>query len=161
MNEQEINQKLAKVHCGSFTTVVYRTALCTNKDHEGVEVTKVVKAVARFGVNYSKMASVQKKAAAKAALGLAVSLDDKKLPWGIWKTRFLIENKGQLYVRLACPKNNILLAPKVLAYYANGQEITKEQAMEMTRPSEWTKKEEDLDVYVKKIEDIVSIKTKD
>ena len=79
------------------------------------------------------------------------------LPWGIWKNRFLIENKGQLYVRLTCPKNSVDLKRVVLGYYVNGQEVSKEEAMAITRPSDWTQKDDDLDVYTKKIEDIVSI----
>ena len=115
----------------------------------------MVKAIVRFGVDYGHMASVKQKAAQKAALGLASSIN--ALPWGFWKTRFLIENKGQLYVRLTCPKNNVNLKPVVLGYYVNGQEVSKEEAMAITRPSDWAQKDDDLDVYTKKIEDIVSI----
>lgn len=155
MNEQQISEILEGIHCGSFTKVVYKTTLATNKDHKGVEVTKVVKSVIRIGVRYSEMASVKAKAAAKAVTGLAVDLN--KLPWGNWVNRFLIENKGQLYVRFSCSKNNAKLKPVVLGYYADGKEISEEEAREMTRPSEWTKKEDDLDVFNKKIEDIISI----
>lgn len=155
MNRNQIEEKLGKVHCGSFTKVVYRTTITANKDHKGVEVTKVVKAVVRIGVRYSEMASVKAKAAAKAVTNLATDLN--KLPWGEWAGRFLIENKGQLYVRFACAKNNARLRPVVLGYYANGEEISEEEAREMTRPSEWTKKEDDLDVFNKKIEDVISI----
>ena len=101
------------------------------------------------------MASVKQKAAQKAALGLAT--ETNVLPWGTWKTRFLIEHKGQLYVRLTCPKNNANLKPVVLGYYVNGQEVSKEEAMAITRPSDWTQRDDDLDVYTKKIEDIISI----
>lgn len=155
MNEQQINEVLKGIHCGSFTKVVYKTSLHADKDHKGIEVVKIVKAVVRFGVNYGNMASVKQKAAQKAALGLATSMNS--LPWGFWKTRFLIENKGQLYVRLTCPKNNVNLKPVVLGYYVNGQEVSKEEAMAITRPSDWTQKDDDLDVYTKKIEDIISI----
>ena len=155
MNEQQINEVLKGIHCGSFTKVVYKTSLHTDKDHKGTEVTKVVKAVVRFGVDYGHMESVKQKAAQKAALGLAVSMNS--LPWGTWKNRFLIENKGQLYVRLTCPKNSIYLKPVVLGHYVNGQEVSKEEAMAITRPSDWTQKDDDLDVYTKKIEDIISI----
>lgn len=155
MNRNQIEEKLGKIHCGSFTKVVYKTTLTVNKDHKGVEVTKVVKAVVRIGVRYSEMASVKAKAAAKAVTGLAVDLN--KLPWGEWVSRFLIENKGQLYVRFACAKNNANLKPVVLGYYANGEEVSEERAREMTHPSEWTKKEDDLDVFNKKIEDVISI----
>ena len=155
MNEQQINKILEGIHCGSFTKVVYKTALHANKDHKGVKVVKLVKAIARFGVDYSQMASVKQKAAQKAALGMAI--DTHKLPWGKWKNRFLIENKGQLYVRFACAKNNARLKPVVLGYYADGEEISENEAREMTRPSEWTKKEDDLDVFNKKIEDVISI----
>ena len=155
MNEQQINEILKGIHCGSFMKVVYKTSLHADKDHKGTEVTKVVKAVVRFGVDYGHMESVKQKAAQKAALGLAVSMNS--LPWGIWKNRFLIENKGQLYVRLTCPKNSVYLKPVVLGYYVNGQEVSKEEAMAITRPSDWTQKDDDLDVYTKKIEDIGSI----
>lgn len=155
MNEQQISKILEGIHCGSFTKVVYKTTLHADKDHKGDEVVKVVKAIVRFGVDYGHMASVKQKAAQKAALGLASSMN--ALPWGSWKTRFLIENKGQLYVRLTCPKNNVNLKPVVLGYYVNGQEVSKEEAMAITRPSDWTQKDDDLDVYTKKIEDIVSI----
>ena len=155
MNEQQINEVLKGIHCGSFAKVVYKTSLHADKDHKGDEVVKVVKAIARFGVDYGHMASVKQKAAQKAALGL--SAPTNPLPWGTWKNRFLIENKGQLYVRLACPKNNISLKPVVLGYYVNGQEVSKEEAMAITRPSDWTQKDDDLDVYTKKIEDIISI----
>ena len=155
MNEQQINEVLKGIHCGSLTKVVYKTSLHADKDHEGTEVTKVVKAVVRFGVDYWHMESVKQKAAQKAALGLAITKNS--LPWGIWKTRFLIENKGQLYVRLTCPKNNVYLKPVVLGYYVNGQEVSKEEAMAITRPSDWKQKDDDLDVYTKKIEDIISI----
>lgn len=155
MNEQKINEVLEGIHCGSFTKVVYKTTLHADKDHKGDEVVKMVKAVVRFGVDYAQMESVKQKAAQKAALGLAVSLHS--LPWGTWKTRFLIEHKGQLYVRLTCPKNNRNLKPVILGYYVNGQEVSKEEAMAITRPSDWTQKDDDLDVYTKKIEDIVSI----
>lgn len=155
MNEQQINEVLKRIHCGSFTKVVYKTSLHADKDHKGIEVVKMVKAVVRFGVNYGNMASVKQKAAQKAALGLATSMNS--LLWGTWKNRFLIENKGQLYVRLACPKNNVNLKPVVLGYYVNGQEVSKEDAMAITRPSDWTQRDDDLDVYTKKIEDIISI----
>lgn len=155
MNEQQINEILKGIHCGSLTKVVYKTSLHADKDHKGTEVTKIVKAVVRFGVDYRNMASVKQKAAQKAALGLATFMNS--LPWGIWKNRFLIENKGQLYVRLTCPKNNFRLKPVVLGYYVNGQEVSKEEAMAITRPSDWTQKDDDLDVYTKKIEDIISI----
>lgn len=155
MNEQQINKVLKGIHCGSFTKVVYKTSLHADKDHKGTEVTKVVKATVRFGVDYGHMESVKQKAAQKAALGLAVPTNS--LRWGIWKNRFLIENKGQLYVRLTCPKNNVNLKPVVLGYYVNGQEVSKEEAMAITRPSDWTQKDDDLDVYTKKIEDIISI----
>ena len=155
MNEQQINEVLKGIHCGSFTKVVYKTSLHADKNHKGTEVTKVVKAVVRFGVDYGHMESVKQKAAQKAALGLAVSMNS--LPWGIWKNRFLIENKGQLYVRLTCPKNSVYLKPVVLGYYVNGQEVSKEEAMAITRPSDWMQKDDDLDVYTKKIEDIISI----
>lgn len=155
MNEQQINEVLEGIHCGSFTKVVYKTSLHADKDHKGTEVTKVVKAVVRIGVRYSEMASVKAKAAAKAVAGLAVDLN--KLPWGNWVSRFLIENKGQIYVRFACAKNNVNLKPVVLGYYADGKEISEEEARGMTRPSEWTKKDDDLDVFNKKIEDIISI----
>lgn len=155
MNRNQIEEKLEGIHCGSFTKVVYKTTLAANKDHKGVEVTKVVKSVVRIGVRYSEMASVKAKAAARAVTGLAADLN--KLPWGNWISRFLIENKGQLYVRFACSKNNVNLKPVVLGYYADGKEISEEKARKMTRPSEWTKKEDDLDVFNKKIEDIISI----
>lgn len=155
MNEQQISKILEGIHCGSFTKVVYKTSLHADKDHKGDEVVKVVKAVVRFGVDYGHMASVKQKAAQKAALGLATSVNS--LPWGTWKSRFLIENKGQLYVRLACPKNNISLKPVVLGYYVNGREVSKEDAMAITRPSDWTQRDDDLDVYTKKIEDVISI----
>lgn len=155
MNEQQINEVLKGIHCGSFTKVVYKTSLHADKDHKGIEVVKMVKAVVRFGVNYGNMASVKQKAAQKAALGLATSMNS--LPWGTWKNRFLIENKGQLYVRLTCPKNNPNLKPIALGYYVNGQEVSKEEAMAIARPSDWTQRDDDLDVYTKKIEDIISI----
>lgn len=155
MTEQQINEILKGIHCGSFTKVVYKTTLHADKDHKGDKVIKMVKAIVRFGVSYANMESVKQKAAQKAALGLATPTN--VLPWGTWKTRFLIENKGQLYVRLTCPKNNLNLKPVVLGYYVNGQEVSKDEAMAITRPSDWTQKDDDLDVYTKKIEDIVSI----
>lgn len=154
MNEQQINEVLGRIHKGAFTKVVYKTILHSNKDYKEVEVTKIVEVVARFGVEYANMASVKQKMAQKAAIGQAASVHT--LAWGSWKSDFLIENKGQTYVRLTCPKNNPKLAPKVIGYYANGKEITKAEAMTMTRASDWATKE-DIDVYVKKIDDIISI----
>lgn len=155
MTLQQINEILEEIHCGSFTRVVYRTSLHADRNHKGVEVIKVVKAVVRFGVDYQKMASVKQKAAQKAALGLAASTH--ALCWGTWISRFLIENKGEVYVRLACSKNNVNHKSVVLGYYVNGREVSKEEAKAITRPSDWTQKDDDLDVYTKKVEDIVSI----
>lgn len=155
MNRNQIEEKLGKIHCGSFTKVVYKTTLAADKDHKGVEVAKVVKAVVRIGVRYSEMASVKAKAAAKAVTGLSADLN--KLPWGKWAGRFLIENKGQLYVRFACAKNNASLKPVVLGYYANGEKISEDEAKAMTRPSEWARKDDNLDVFNKRIEDVISI----
>lgn len=155
MNEEQITKKIEGIHGGSFTSVVYKTALAANKDHKGVEVYKVVKAVVRLHVRYSAMASVKQKMAQKAILGLASDVD--KLPWGTWKGDCLIENKGQLYVRFAVSKNNLSHKSKVIGYYADGKEITEAEARALTRPSEWSRQGREFDVFDKKIEDIVSI----
>lgn len=153
MNENQITKKVEGIHGGSFTSVVYKTVIATNKDHKNTTVYKIVKAVVRLNVRYSSMASVKQKLAQKAALGLAADVD--KLPWGTWKGNCLIENKGQLYVRFAVSKNNASHKSKVLGYYADGKEISEAEARELTRPSEWDRPERDLDVYTKKIEDIL------
>lgn len=153
MNEQQINKILERIHCGSFTRVVYKTSLHADKDHKGDEVIKVVRIVVRFGCNYSNLKSVKQKAAQRAALGLAT--ETHALRWGTWKTRFLIENKDQLYVRLTLSKNNPNHKPKVLGYYVNGKEVSKEEAKAITRPSDWNEKDDD--VLSPKIENIISI----
>ena len=155
MTEQQINEILEEIHGGSFTRVVYKTSLHTDKFHKGLEAIKVVRAVARFGVKYQNMASVKQKAAQKAALGLAT--ETSVLPWGTWINKFLIENKGQVYVRLTCSKNNPRHKSKVLGYYVNGREVSEEEMRAITRPSDWTQKDDELDVYNKKVEDIICI----
>lgn len=155
MKEQQINEILEEIHGGSFTRVVYKTSLHPDKFHKDFEAIKVVRAVARFGVNYNNMASVKEKAAQKAALGLAT--ETSTLPWGTWINKFLIGNKGKTYVRLTCSKNNPRHKPKVLGYYVNGREVSEEEMRAITRPSDWTQKDDELDVYNKNIEDIICI----
>lgn len=153
MTEQQINKVLKKIHGGSYARVVLKTSIQTDKNHKDDEVIKVVRFTVGFGCSYKNLSSVKQKAAQKAALGLSES--SRTLLWGTWKNRFLIENKGEVYVRLTCAKNNPRQAPKVLGYYVNGREVSKEEAKAITRPSEW--KQKDSDVLSPKIKNVISI----
>ena len=156
MNYIELTKILSQKKQGCYYPVVYQTVMASNKDHKEVKVTKVVKAIVRYGITYGNIGEVKVKKASDILLGITDDKTDRELPWGTWINRWIIENHGNYYVRMTVSKNR-LHHPKVLGYYADGVEITEDQARALTRPSEWNKGDRDMLVFNKKIGDILSL----
>ncbi len=152
MEKQELLNIISNKHQGAYVQVTYQTNITPNKNFKGHIITKVVQSVVRFGVRYSNIKSVIEK---RQAIGMVGEIKEV-LPWGEWKNRWMIENKGETYIRMTTSKI-FLHRPKVIGYYFDGNPITREEAMGVTQPSQWVKKETP-EVFNKNIKDILAVK---
>lgn len=120
---------------GGIVTVETEREMKVRKGEQ--PIMKVSEFQARVGVNYDNIASVQE----KRATG---ELPEKNagLPWGEWKVpNYIIEHKGELYVRMATLNNTFKRAPK---FFRNGVEISADEARAASLASEFSTKEGDV-----------------
>ena len=112
----------------------------------------MVSAICRFGVAYShiNVDAIQQRPQDNSG---EVS---EKLPWGEWDNEcpYFIVHKDNYYLR--CTVSRSPNHHRKVTYLLDGVEITREEAMKYTRPSEWNKQNEDY-VYNPKLINIVSI----
>ena len=142
---------------GAYINIEYKTQITSNKDHKDLVVEKVVKSVVRLGINYLNIADVRAKNAQKAALGVAT--EEKKSSPFFHKNTYILgneKNEGKYYLQLFTSKSPKHKS-KIVGYYANGVEITEEEARSYTQPSQWTQKNSSLDVFQKNIQDILNL----
>jgi hypothetical protein len=105
---------------------------------------------ARVGVNYDNIKAVQE----KRAEGV-LPAENAGLPWGQWvEFPYVIEHKGEYYVRCTVVRNNFRKAP---VYTVHGDVIEREMAQVMCLASEF-KDGDDNDVFNIKVSSIISVK---
>lgn len=104
----------------------------------------------RVGVNYDNIQAVKDKRADGT-----LPAENAGLPWGQWvEFPYVIEHKGEYYVRCTVLRNNFRKAP---TYSVHGNEITKEQAQIMCLASEF-REGDDNDVFNVKVSSILEVK---
>lgn len=107
---------------------------------------------ARIGCKYDNLSAVKEKRASGE-----LPEENQGLPWGEWKIfPYVIEHKGQLYIRCTTLKNN----PDSINethFFMNGKEISKDDVVKAALASEF-KKGSDNDVFNIKIDDILYAK---
>ena len=150
MKRNEITAKLQTIRNGAYTNITFISDVCSNKDYKDRKVQKIVSAVVRLGVQYSHIQVEEIQSRQKDGLST-----EEKLPWGEWDIDcpYLISHKDNYYLR--CTVSRSPNHHRKVRYLVDGVEVTKEEAMLYTRPSEWNKKEEY--VYNPKIDNILSL----
>ena len=115
-------------HPGAMMRVVIESPVPTLKSVQGVTVVKRSELFVTAGTEFANRKDVREaiEAGERGQVG--------PLPWGVWaEYPFIIAHKGNEYVRLYPPSEAQLehfnLAPKA-TFFANGQEISREQAIE-------------------------------
>lgn len=153
MQKQEIQNKLAKIRNGAYTNITFLSEIIPNKDNKEHKIQKITKAVVRFGITYShiKVASIQSR---PVIPGESKPLTEQ-LPWGEWdpECSCLIAHKDNYYLR--CTVSRSPKHHRETRYFLDGVEVSKEDIIPLTRPSEWTPREEY--VFNPKIENILAI----
>lgn len=158
MNKQEIMSVLNNVKSGTYQVVTYKTKITSDKYNKDKEIVKVVRAVVRFGVQYSHLDELVQEAKERAALGLEP--EKHELKNSHWLNKWLIEHdNGTIYLRCTVSKGAYHKS-KVLGYFKDGVAISEAEARACTQPSQWTPKNGTFLVFNKKIEDIISIGNK-
>jgi len=152
MNKQQIEQSLKAIHNGAYTKIRYLSTIPSNKENKGKVVQKMTDSIVRLGVTYCHIAvpeiqdSIKNNDSAK-----------RELPWGQWDEQnpnYLIEHKGNYYLR--CSTSRSPNHHGKVRYFVDGAEVSKEEAMSLTRPSEWTDART-MYVFNPKIENILAI----
>lgn len=153
MQKQEIKNKLAKIKNGTYTNITFLSEIIPNKDNKGHKIQKITKAIVRFGVAYShiKVESIQSR---PVIPGESNPLTEQ-LPWGEWdpECSCLIAHKDNYYLR--CTVSRSPKHHRKTRYFLDGVEVSKEDIIPLTRPSEWTPREEY--VFNPNIENILAI----
>lgn len=163
MKLETVIKKIQTTKKGAYTPVVYQTTIPSNKEYKDVLVTKITRAIVRLGCKYDNLAAVKLARAATLSLGETKKVSARSYNWildskGNSLFPYLYQgSKGGVNIRFTVAHNVHYTASKVVGYYANGIEITKEQAMLYTRPSAWEVRKGAFDVFDKHIEDIISI----
>lgn len=119
---------------GAFVKVLWHSFPDPAAAHKHVELKKVTSAVCRAGINYANLAPV------KEAIEAGERGEVEPLPWGQWYVKdgksffpYIIEHKGELYIRLY-PSSNEKQLPKT-KYFVNGEEVTKQKFAEYLTPA--------------------------
>lgn len=153
MQKQEIQNKLAKIRNGAYTNITFLSEIIPNKDNKEHKIQKITKAVVRFGITYShiKVDSIQSR---PVLPGESKPLTEQ-LPWGEWdpECSCLIAHKDNYYLR--CTVSRSPKHHRETRYFLDGVEVSREEVIPLTRPSEWTPREEY--VFNPKIENILAI----
>lgn len=158
MNKQEIISILNNVKSGTYQVVTYKTKIASDRYNKDKEITKVVRTVVRFGVQYSHLDELVQEAKKRVALGLEP--EKHELINAHWINKWLIEHdNGNIYLRCTVSKG-IYHKSQVLGYFKNGVAISEAEARACTQPSQWAPKNNPLLVFNKNIEDIISIGNK-
>lgn len=160
MELKEIMQKIKTIKKGTYTSIVYVTKIPSNKDHKDVVVTKMTKAIVRLGCSYEHLASVKLAQKATLSLGEETKTSTRVYEWlkeENGKSLFPLLYKGKNGINLRCTiAHKVHYKPfKVLGYYANGKEISKQEAEIYTQPSAWKERTSAFDVFDKNVNDII------
>lgn len=165
MEKEELLNALKKVHNGSYINIIYRSTLIPNRDNKDKKIEKIVSAVVRLGVAYSHINAESVVASRKYDEN--GKLIPEKLPWGQWDPDccYLInhtkedkktkELKTTSYLR--CTVSRSPNHHSNIKYLLNGKEVSKEEIMPLTIGSEWTERKDELVVFVKPIEQVLSL----
>lgn len=112
---------------GSFVKACWKSNPKPSKDHKGVLLEKRTSAVCRAGIDYSNLSAV------KVGIENGERGEVQELPWGVWKQfPYVIEHKDEEYIRLYPSIGN----KSQTIYFANGDEVTKEEFSKYLTPSE-------------------------
>lgn len=134
---------------GQFVSFKTERTMKTKKGQ--APITKVSEFVARVGVIYDNMKSVQEKRDDG-------TLPEKNqgLPWGTWLDfPYLIQHKDALYLRCSVTKNKEQHGK--VHYFRNGEEISMDEAKTACLASEFYPKD-DGDVFNIKVDSIIEAK---
>lgn len=149
MTREEIIAKLSTVKNGTYTNITFISDIVSDKDHKEHKVQKITSAIVRLGVAYShiQVDTIQFRDRTKG--------EEEQLPWGEWDPEcpYLIMHKDNYYLR--CTVSRSPNHHRKVRYLIDGVEVTKEEAMSFTRPSEWVKKEDY--VFNPKITNVLSL----
>lgn len=113
-----------KIKNGAFTSVEYCSYPKPLKAYKGHEIKKVTKGIYRLGIAYKNLASKK-------------DIQTEKLPYGQWVDNWvnkLIERDGKYQLRLYMTNNR--KHKSHTKWYLDGQEITKQELIEMGAISE-------------------------
>ncbi|MBQ0142042.1 MAG: hypothetical protein KBT06_04460 [Prevotellaceae bacterium] len=162
MTRQEFIEKIVpSIKNGAYRHIEIRKSLASElkaayrNDYSPDDIIKESVVVARLGVKYSHMSVVAAKVVER---GLKDAEVEFQLPWGEWDAEcpYLINHKGQTYVRLA-----VSASPNVhsrVSYKYKGKEISKEelQALGIIRDGYWNKAKPDT-VFTVSLQSIVAM----
>jgi len=122
---------------------------CKTRKGVSVQIEKSVRMIGRMGIDYNNMAAVQDKRESGE-----LPADPQPLPWGKWAIfPFLIEHKGQFYVRLYNGTSD-KVHPEV-HFFMNGVECSKDDIAPFVLASELSEK--DGDCFCCKVENMTRI----
>ena len=135
---------------GIYTNISYKSFIKGDKNHKDTVVQKTTKGIIRLGITYSHIDAPEVK------VSDTTSGEQRELPWGEWDPEcpYLINHKGRTYLRCATSR-----APNHHSqtnFAIDGVVVSKEDAMAVTRPSDWNKKP-DIVVFTLPIENIISL----
>lgn len=154
MQRTEIINRVASIKNGTYQKIAFMSDITPNKDNKDHRIQRMVSAVVRLGVAYShiQLESIQN----RNTVSENGQLVTEQLPWGTWDIDcpYLIEHKGNYYLR--CTASRSPNHHRHVRYFLDGVEVTKEDLIPLTRPSEWTPKAEEV-VFNPKIENIISL----
>ena len=149
MTLDEIKTAIHSGNKGSFRTIETCKTLKTKKAFGDKSIMKVSRMTGRFGVDYNHISKVQEKRESGQ-----LPKEPGSLPWGEWiqgEEGYLIEHKGNIYVRIATSPNK-----SRTTYLVNGIPTDAETVKSMCLASEFPKGEKP-DVMTIRASNIVNI----
>jgi hypothetical protein len=132
---------------GQFIKVAFATEKKPSAAHKGRTLKKVTHGVFRAGINFANLMSV------KEGIRDGERGEVQPLPWGKW-THFpyLIEHKGQTYVRLYPAVNGRVN----VSYFVDGSPVDKDAFNSFLVPSE-ANRNDPVECFTVKADNIISI----
>ena len=143
MTREEFEQ--LNIKNGKWVAIKYSSNPKPLKEFKNHTITKVTEGVYRLGIAYCNLKS-------------KIGVKTENLPYGHWESEFknlLLSHDGNDYLRIYTTNN-----PKHKShttYYLDGEEITKEELIEMGAMSESQSKSKHTELFNVKLENVIQI----
>ena len=151
MNKEELKQLILKSNKGTFHTMIWNKELKLLKKFEGqMKITKISKAIVRFGCQYDNLKAVQDKRENGELPEINQGLNG--LEWLEYPIFLRGLKNNNVYLRVNLIPDTIIETK----YYLNGNEVTKDEILKYCLASNFSNGKP-LDVFNVNIDNIQEI----